>query len=249
MFRPVSVRLSSAIALRFGAATELAIDPPTVTVEPRAGTNVDVVLRNNAPAIQTFRLEASGDGLEFLPPKTEISVGAMAERTVGLRVFAKEGAGTVREWRLRVGGAASLDLPMRVILLPRGRTVAWSADLDGDGSPEWVLESARARAVFSTQDGGRWMEFTWKDGGENFLPEQGVFAGSGRVDVREAGDTLEFTGRGWKRTMKLTDAELTVEQSGPLPADGLRPVRRGNVGLTVGRPTPSAAVFKIAASN
>jgi hypothetical protein len=249
MFRPLSARLLQGIALHFGARTELLADPPVVTVEPRAGTNVEIALRNNAPGIQTFRLEASGDGLEFLPAKTEISIGAMAERTVGLRVFAKDGAAGLRNWRLKVGGAAALDLPMRALLLPRGRTVAWSADLDGDGSPEWVLESQRSRAVFSTQDGGRWLEFTWKDGDVNFLPEQGVFASQGRVDVRESGDTLEFAGRGWNRTVRLVDAEMTVEQTTPLPAAGLASEHRGSVGMTVARPSPSTAVIKLAPPN
>jgi hypothetical protein len=249
MFRPLSVRLLQGIALHFGARTELAADPPIVTIEPRAGTNVEIALRNNAPAIQTFRLEAAGDGLEFLPPKTEISIGAMAERTVSLRAFAKEGAAVVRDWRLRVEGGASLDLPVRAVLLPRGRTVAWSADLDGDGSPEWVLESQRARAVFSTQDGGRWVEFTWKDGAVNFLPEQGLFTGAGRVGVRDNGDTLEFTGPGWKRTVRLAEGELTVEQTTPLPAEAVAPARRANLELRVSRTSPSTAVFRIAASN
>jgi hypothetical protein len=249
MFRPLSVRLLQQIALHFGARTELAADPPLVTVEPRAGTNVEIALRNNAPAIRTFQLEASGDGLEFLPARTEISIGAMAERTVGLRVFAKDAAPGLRDWRLQVGGAAALDLPMRAVLLPRGRTVAWTADLDGDGSIEWVLESQRARAVFSTQDGGRWLEYTWKDGGVNFLPEQGVFAGPGRVDVRDSGDTLEFAGRGWKRTVRLVDAELTIEQTTPLTAAGLVSERRAGVGMTVARPSPSAAVVRIAPAN
>src|ERR1044072_929293 len=68
-----------------------------------------------------------------------------------------------------------------------------------DGSCEWVFESQRARAVFSTQDGGRWLEFTWKDGGVNFLPEQGLFVGPGRVDVRGNGDTLDVPGPRWER--------------------------------------------------
>ena len=51
---------------------------------------------------------------------------------------------------------------MRAVLLPQGRTFAWSADLDGDGLPEWILEDQKIRAVFSTQDGGRWVELNWK---------------------------------------------------------------------------------------
>ena len=53
--------------------------------------------------------------------------------------------------------SAEVAMPMRLILTPRGGTVAWTADLDGDGAPEWILESPKVRAVFSAQDGGRWI--------------------------------------------------------------------------------------------
>ena len=106
-------------------------------------------------------------------------MGPTDERSFSLRVFPKEDAAGLLDWRLRVTGGAQADAPMRALVAPRNRVVAWSADLDGDGSPEWVLESHQARAVFSTQDGGRWMEFTWKDSGTNFLPEQGVFGAPG----------------------------------------------------------------------
>ena len=142
-------------------------------------------------------------------------------------------------------GAADLDLPMRALLLPRGRTVAWSADLDGDGSPEWVLESQRARAVFSSQDGGRWMEFTWKDGNLNFLPDQGTLSGAGPVGVRADGDALEFTGKGWKRTARLRDGTLSIDQNTPLPADGLTPEKRGNVGFAVERKSAESVVYRL----
>jgi hypothetical protein len=246
MFRPVSIRLMEAMHLHFGSQTELTPEPPTAPIEPKAGSNLELSIRNNYPGIETFRLEAVGDGLEFFPPKTEISVGATDERQVSLRVFAKEGVSGLRDWKLRVAGAANLELPMRVLLIPRGKTVAWTADLDGDGSPEWILESQKVRAVFSTQDGGRWTEFTWKDGNLNFLPEQGVFAGSGRVDVRESGDALELSGKGWSRTVKLTEGTLTIEQSAPLPPDRLASEKRGNVTFSVERPSPGTAVYRLA---
>jgi hypothetical protein len=132
---------------------------------------------------------------------------------------------------------------MRVVLVPRTGTVVWSADLDGDGSPEWILESAKVRAVFSTQYGGRWMEFTWKDTDVNFLPEAGLFAQAGPVDVRQNGDALEFSGKGWKRTVTLNGATLTVEQSTELPPDSLSPEKQGNLTLTVERPAPGRAVY------
>jgi hypothetical protein len=149
----------------------------------------------------------------------------------------------VREWTLKVGGGADLALPMRVILVPRTATVAWTADLDGDGAGEWILETAKVRAVFSAQDGGRWMEFTWKDTNTNFLPETGIFAQAGPVEVRQTGDALEFTGKGWKRTVTLRGSELTVEQSTPLPPETLISEKRGNLTLTVDHSVPTRAVY------
>jgi hypothetical protein len=250
LFRPLSVRLADAIKIHFGQHAELTPEPPVQTVEPKAGGNLEISLRNNWPAIQTYRLEAAGEGLEFFPSKTEITIGAMDERQLELRVFGAEGPSTLREWHLKItgegmAGGAPLDLPMRAVMAPRGRTVAWTADLDGDGSPEWILDSPKARAIFSSQDGGRWMEFTWKDGNVNFLPEQGAFAGAGPVQVRANGDALEFAGKGWTRTVRLADGVLTVEQSTPLPADGLKPGKQGNIALSIARPSATRAVYSL----
>ena len=134
---------------------------------------------------------------------------------------------------------------MRAVLIPRGRTVAWTADLDSDGTPEWILESARIRAVFSPQDGGRWMEFTWKDTDANFLPDPGAFAAPGPVEVTAAGDSLEFTAPGWKRTVTLSGGVLTIDQTTPLPPDRLSPEKRGNVTLTIDRPAPTRTIYTL----
>jgi hypothetical protein len=245
LFRPVSIRLMEAMQIHFGDQAELTPDPPIAPVEPKAGSDLELSLRNNWPGIQNYSLEASGEGLDFFPAKMEVTVGAMDERRVPLRVFAKDGVEGVRDWHLKVSGAASQDLPMRVLLLPRNRTVAWSADLDGDGSPEWILETAKVRAVFSSQDGGRWMEFNWKNTNLNFLPEQGAFAAVGPVEVRAVGDSLEFIGKGWKRTVRLTDTVLSIEQTTRLPADGLTAERRGNVDFKVERPEPGRAIYSL----
>jgi hypothetical protein len=245
LLRPATIRLGQAMRIHLGQQAELVSDPPTAPVELRAGSSLEVLIRNNSAAIQTYYVEPSGDGLEFLPPKTEITIGPMEERPVSLRVFPKEEKPGLRDWRVRVTGAASADMPFRALLVPRNGAVAWSADLDGDGGAEWVLESRRARAVFSTHDGGRWMEFTWKDADIDFLPDQGVFAASGPVEVRASGDTLEFAGKGWKRTARLVDAALTVEQSTALPADLLADEKRGNVGLTVQRESASRVTYTL----
>ncbi len=245
LFPPLTVRFSNAFESHFGARATLAAEPPLVAIEPKAGTNIEVALRNNWPSIQTYRLEASGAGLEFFPAKTEITIGAMDERKVNLRVFAADGASAMRDWQLHIGGAASLDIAARALLIPAAQTVAWSADLYADGGTEWVLESAQARAVFSAAD-GRWTEFTWKDGGLNFLPEQGAFAAElpmVAISVRPLGDTLEITGNGWKRTARLEASTLTITQNQPLPADGLTAAKRGNVAFTIERENAARAKY------
>jgi hypothetical protein len=134
------------------------------------------------------------------------------------------------------------------VLVPRGRTVVWTADLDGDGSPEWILESQKARAVFSTQDGGRWLEFVSKDANANFLPEIGAFAAPGPVEVRPTEDGLEFSGQGWRRTVRMVDATVLIEQDTPLPPDGITPETRGNIGLEIARPIGSRATYTFSAT-
>ncbi|MCC6857199.1 MAG: hypothetical protein IT158_01490 [Bryobacterales bacterium] len=249
LFRPVSLRLREAARLHFGTDTELPVDPPLVWLDPRAGRNLDIVLRNNMPSIENFVVEASGEGLEFLPPKYEISAGAVAERSVAPRVFAGELATGVHQARLTVSGAARMELPFRVVAIRRNEALAYSLDLDSDGSPEWVLENQRLRAVFSARGGGRWLEFVWKDTNLNVLPESGVFPGTEPVGFtlsnagREA--RLEIAGAGWRRTVRLggADSHLTVEQDKPLPPETLRSAKRGDLFFGAARPGPARAIY------
>jgi hypothetical protein len=245
LFRPATIRLTQALRLHFGQQTELTAEPPTAAMDLHGGASLDVAIRNNSMEIQTYRLEASGADLDIFPAKTELSVGAMDERPVSFRLFAQDGRAGLRDWRLRVTGGTDADIPMRVLALPSGGAVAWTADLDGGGSPQWVLESRRARAVFSTQDGGRWMEFTAKDSDTNFLPEQGLFAAAGPVEVEAAGDSLVFSSKNWKRTARLVDGALTVEQTTPLPPDPLAPQKRGSASLSIERTSPSRVTYTL----
>ena len=89
LFRPASIRLADAIEMHFGPNTVLVPDPPTAPIDPKAGTNLEISIRNNTPAIQTYHLQPVADGLDFFPPQTDISIGAIAERRVSFRVFAQ----------------------------------------------------------------------------------------------------------------------------------------------------------------
>jgi hypothetical protein len=245
LFRPASVRLLSGMQFHFGPQTEITPEPPIAAIDPKGGGNLEISIRNNSSQIETYRLVPAGEGLEFLPDKTDLSIGPTDERRVEFRVFAAEGASGVRDWTLKIANGADLAIPMRVALVPRTATLVWTADLDGDGISEWVLESAKVRAVFSSQDGGRWTEFTWKDTNTNFLPESGVFAQTGPVAVTQNGDVLEFAGKGWKRSVTLNGSVLTVEQSTPLPPESLASEKRGNITLKVDRSAPGRAVYDL----
>jgi hypothetical protein len=245
LLRPVSIRLSQPLQIHFGQQSVLQADPSTIPVDARAGSNLEVILRNNSSQIQNYRLEASGDNLEFSPPRTEVAVAALAERSVSLRVFPKGGAAGLCDWRLRVSGSSSADLPFRAVVLPRDGTQVWTADLDGDGAPEWVLESQKVRAVFSSRDGGRWMEFVWKDTNTNFLPVEGALAGTGAAQVQAEGAVLTFAGNGWSRSVSLARDTLTIEQTPALPAESLGAQTSGNLSFSIERQSASRAVYRM----
>jgi hypothetical protein len=250
LFRPASVHLADAIRLHFGAAADLAVEPPIIPIDATAGRTVDVDVRNNSPEIETYAIVPAGEGFQFLPPKADLSCGAIMDRSLEFRVFPDAAAPGLHDWLLRFSGGANLEIPARFLLLPRGQAVAWSADLDSDGSPEWVLENQKVRAVFSAQDGGRWLEFVWKDfapHGLNVLPESGAFAGTGPVEVRADDGALEFTGKDWKRTVRLAGAEarLAVEQSTPLPAETLESGRHNEIAFQVQRDSATRAVYTL----
>jgi hypothetical protein len=246
LFRPASIRLLSGLQFHIGPDTEITPDPPVAPIEPRAGSNIEISVRNNSPQIQNYHLELSGEGLDFFPPKIDLAVGATDERRAEFRVFGREGSSGLRDFTLKTTGGADTIMPMRVILVPRNSTVIWSADLDGDGQPEWILESSKIRAVFSSQDGGRWMELTWKDTNTNFLPESGLYSGEGAAGIRVTGTgSLEFTIQGATRTATLNGTGITIEQSTPLPAELLAPGKKGNTTLSIERPSPTKIVVRL----
>jgi hypothetical protein len=248
LFRAASVRFADAVKLHFGPEEELAVEPALLTIDPKANRNIDITVRNNSPQIQTFTIEARVDGWEFMPAKTEISIGAMMERTVSLRAFGKEGAANLSEGRVRISGGAEMELPLRIVAVPRGRTVAYSLDLDGDGAPEWVLESQGVRAVFSAGGGARLRELVWKSSGTNLVSELGLLLGIGAVEVRNLDDGFEFAAARWKNTVRLAGSALAIENSGPLlEGDILAPAGRDGVTLNVNRESDQRVVYSLAA--
>jgi len=248
LLRPASMRVRESVALHYGSLAELAVAPAIVPVDAHAGREISVVIHNNASEIRNFVVEAAGEGLEFSPARADISIAGGMERDAVIRVFPIPAQRGLMPGRLHVSGAADLDIPLRFAVIPRGESLAYSADLDGDGQMEWILENARVRAVFSPQDGGRWLEFVWKDSGLNLLPENGALAGTGAADVQiNADGALEFRGNGWRRLVHLAPgaASLEVEQSTPLPPETLRTGKKNDIVLRVTRESPAKAVYSL----
>jgi hypothetical protein len=217
LLRPVSIHIAEASTLHFGSAAEMVTDPPLVPVESPNGRNIAVQIRNNSPEIRTFQVALTAEGLEFSPASTEISIGASTEREVSLHVFAAHAAPGIHEGIVHIAGAATYEKPVRFVLIPRGKSVEYSAQVTGAGNPQSVWENSRLRAIFSAADGGRWIEFYWKESGKSFLPPEGIPLAK-PVKISLDGNELTIDGQtsGLPRGGKIGNVEWNAEQNGPV---------------------------------
>lgn len=248
LLRPASMRIREAVSSHFGPDTELPIEPPLVTIDPRAGREITVTIRNNFPEIRNYTLEAEGADFDFSPKRAAISIGPALERDVSIRVFAENAPSGIQPWRLRLTGGASVEMQARFVVIPRARTVSWTADLYGDGNTEWVLENQKVRAVFAPREAGRWLEFVWKESGVNLLPAAGALAGNGAAEAKAVENGIEFTGQGWTRTVRLAgdDSRVVIEQSPGAPSDSPGAERRAGVQLKIDWRSGGRAVYELA---
>ncbi len=243
LFRPASLRVREAAMLHLGPDAVAAIDPPLVSFDPKAGRELHIGIRNNSPSIQNYVLEASGPGLTFLPARTEVSVAATVEREVSVRVFADDSQSDLRHARIRITGAAQLEQPLDLLPISRNETATYERDLDGDGTPDRILENQRVRASFSGVD-GRWMEWVWKDSNTNFLSEAGAFAGAVPIVAQASSGKWEFQFSKGKRVVMLgADNRLSIQQDSPLPPDVPKPGKRDGVDSRVEKSGPNEVIY------
>ncbi len=202
--RPASMRIRGAASRHFGNIADLPVTPALLPLDDRQGGEVNVTIRNNFPEIRTYALQVIGEGIDFLPLKTEITIAASSERDVSLRVFPQEGKSGMQHATLRLTGPVSLEVPADFLVIPRNSTVAYRTEYG------YVLESQKVRAVFSSEKAERWLEFVWKDSERNLLPAAGISLGPGT------------------HTVSLKDATLILDQP-----DLLKPGRQGDVTVQV----------------
>ena len=163
--RPVELRFAEAISVQVGSHSSLPLTPAAIPVGQRAGRDIVIAIRNNAPAIRSFHVEMKAEGLEFSPEKLDVAVGSSASRDVSFRVFATGAAPGVHDGEAKITGAAEAVERVRFVVIPPTGAVAWMADGFS------FLESAKIRAAFLP---GRWLEYLNKDNGQNAIPAGGA---------------------------------------------------------------------------
>lgn len=190
LLRPVTLKIREAVIRHAGAGFELALEPPLAPVDQKSGRDLSVTVRNNAPEIRTFVLTVTGNSLEFAQARTEVVVAGSSERDVTVRVFADHAAPGLHNATLRITGGAVTEMPIRLLVIPRGESVRYT---DG-GTTIW--ESQRVRVVFTA---ARLLEFVWKDSERNVLPEGGLPLNGARIaDLRGSELTVEGAKLNWK---------------------------------------------------
>ncbi len=197
LLKPVRLRFPDAIEVHLAANSALPLFPATVSLNQRAGRDLIVAVRNNAPEIRNFQLEPKADGLEFSPAKLEVTVGASISREVTFRVFARDAAPGLHAGSVTVSGAASATEPIQFAVFPEGGAVAFST---GGFS---LIESAKFRASFLP---GRWLELVNKENNRNLLAGAGIPFTEGGIETR--GDALAF--QDGQKVLKLEDLEQLV---------------------------------------
>jgi hypothetical protein len=172
--RPVQIRFTDELTVQVGPHSTLPLFPAAVPVNQRAGREVTLSIRNNAPEIRSFHVELKAEGLEFSPATMDVAVGVSTARDISFRVFATGATPGVHEGEARVTGAAEGRESVRFVVIPQTGDVAWTAD------GFTFLESAKTRAALM---GGHWFEYVNKDNGQNAIGAGGVPFSGGAVEM------------------------------------------------------------------
>lgn len=169
---PVQLRFPDALSVQVGTHSALPLSPAAIPVNQRAGRDITIAIRNNAPEIRSFHVELKAEGLEFSPEKLDVTIGVSASRDVSFRVFATGASAGIHAGEARVTGAAEASAGVRFVVIPPLGSVAWAADGFS------FFESAKTRASFMP---GRWLEYVNKDNSQNAVPAGGVTFNTGAL--------------------------------------------------------------------
>lgn len=201
--KPAVLSFGDGVQVRLALNSSLALYPATIPVSQRAGREITVMIRNNAPEIRTFQLEVTAEGLEFSPKIANVTVGVSAARPVTFRVFAASAKPGLHPGVAHLTGHATASEPVRFVVLPSGGAVGWSAE------GFHFLESLRQRASFLP---GRWLEFIGKENGRDALPTGGTAFAPGAL--RTSGDEMLVLSPA-EKSFRLADLESLLPKGPP----------------------------------
>lgn len=193
ILRPATLRFPDAIQVRLARASAYGLYPATIAVNGRAGREITVSVRNNAPEIRSFKLAMSGEGVEFSPASLDVAIGASASRDVAFRVFTSHAAPGLHSGQITLSGAADAVEPFRLVVIPAAGDLAWTAD------GFYFLENTALRASFLP---GAWLEYVSKERGEERLAAAVTPFWPGPISVEY--DALSFAGG---HTLRVADLE------------------------------------------
>ncbi len=193
LLRPVTARFTEAIGVQVGPNSVMTLSPAVVPVNQKSGRDITISIRNNAPEIRNFAIAMTADGLDFSPPRVNVSVGAGAARDVSFRIFTNDATPGIHAGKVSISGAGQGSEAVRFAVIPPNGAVAFESE------GVFVLESASRRAAFLP---GRWLEYVNKENSQNPIPAGGISFDAGAVEV--SGDALTFGG---SKTLRISDLE------------------------------------------
>ena len=175
-----------AVRLPLGEDTSLLTDPPLFAVPDEHNDSIVLAAENLDDSNHDVELRIDG------PLSGSVSAGIPAHewRSLNLKLHQEKSASPSgkssrgvngpdpllhEEMTITSGGDHS-QTPVYFVVVPEKRTVGYRFDFDRDANPEWVLENAGLRLIFSPEEGGRAIALVDKASDSNLATTIGFFA-------------------------------------------------------------------------
>lgn len=168
----VTIEIPEAISFPVGEGVKLASRPPLVPIAGEGGS-LTLVVRNRTERAR--RLEVRLVAPELEPQRSvHLEAGPFSSAEAVIPVRFRDGVRPgLHRARLTLASKTLPDRSLSLALRKPGEALAYSYDLDRDGSPDWVLENDELRAVVSPAAGARSFVLEDKRSGLNWFTNAG----------------------------------------------------------------------------
>ena len=175
-----------AVRLPLGEDTSLIPHPPLFAVSTERNETAVFAAENLDESFHTvdFRIDGplAGGGSTGIPPREWRSLSLKlrqdpaANLSGGARADTAGPDGLLREQMTVSSGTEHSQTPVYFAVVPEKGTIGYRFDFDLDGNPEWVLENAGLRLIFSPEAGGRAIALVDKSSAVNLATTIGLLA-------------------------------------------------------------------------